>query len=144
MDNADIYSDEIPNAIVGAGGLLEQKLDVEAPDSKTYGDIVNYVNPSDIAYLKDSSSTLTNEKFALSQPKEYPGYVNQLKGKVVNGEPGDPFVSTPTKSELLKNTDLRIDFIESNKAIGPPVAKMKMLTIFYIRQNYQAIHQWRP
>lgn len=119
MDNADIYSDEIPNAIVGAGGLLEQKLDAEAPDSKTYGDIVNYVNPSDIAYLKDGSSTLTNEKFALSQPKEYPGYVNQLKGKVVNGEPGDPFVSTPTKSELLKNTDLRIDFIESNKAIGP-------------------------
>ncbi|QIK86417.1 LPXTG cell wall anchor domain-containing protein [Erysipelothrix sp. HDW6B] len=119
MDNADIYSDEIANAIVGAGGLLGQKLDDEAEDSKTYGDIVSYVNPSEIAYLKDDASTLTNEKFALSQPKEYPGYVDKLKGKVVNGEPGDPFVSTPTKSELLKGVDLRLDFIDSNKAIGP-------------------------
>lgn len=117
MADRDIYSDDIAQQIVGASGLLYQPINSEDETPKTFNEVIDYVNPSQIFYIEDASSTYSGQEYVVSYPQLYPEYVAQMPSNVQNGT-NDPHVASPTKSEYLSDKDIRIDFVNSNKGIN--------------------------
>ncbi|CAM3707601.1 SpaA isopeptide-forming pilin-related protein [Erysipelothrix urinaevulpis] len=116
LDDKSKYPNELAKLIIGEDGLLNQSIN---EDGKQYKDIVSFIPQENIAYISGQDSVLNEEKYVVSYPKNYPNYTEKLAGKVINGdEPGGAVVASPTKSEKYGLTDLRLDFIDSNKAIG--------------------------
>lgn len=116
MDDSKLESEDIFTAVTE---LLEKPLVEEGESDKTYGQVAQLLDDTLVGYasLEDKESLSTKE-YIVSRPKADPTYVDKIEGIVLNGDGNDEHHSDPTKNDLTKDADIRVDFVDSDKAVG--------------------------
>lgn len=115
MDDSELESIHIYDAVLK---LLDEPMGDETNKSKTYGEVAELIAVDAMGYASQAKETLTDKDYIVSRPKANPGYVEKLKGIVINGDSDEAHQSDITKNDLTKDADLRVDFVASDKAIG--------------------------